>query len=68
MTRGQVWQRILSRSYVASLPSEKVEEVRAQVEDVIRKHEDLFTNPGDGFEPRAEVPLRLEVFVARKRA
>jgi hypothetical protein len=67
MTRSQVWQRVLSRSYVASLPPDRLEEVRAHVDTIIDRHGCLFEAADGEAEPRAAVPLRLEVFLARKR-
>lgn len=68
MTKSQIWQRIVSRSYVASLPVEKLKEVKGKVDAVIAQHENLFAVTEDGSEPVAEVPLRLEIFIARKKS
>lgn len=70
VTRQQAWERILSRSYVASLAPEKQAEVKAQVNAVLARHGKKFLAPhagADTSQELAEVPLRLEVFIARKR-
>ncbi|BDA43083.1 Uncharacterized methyltransferase Mb3374 at N-terminal half [Coccomyxa sp. Obi] len=70
VTRHQAWQRILSRSYVAPLAPEKQADVKAQVDAVLERHSDRFIAPyagADKSQELAEVPLRLEVFIARKR-
>ncbi|KAK9915322.1 hypothetical protein WJX75_007617 [Coccomyxa subellipsoidea] len=70
VTRQQAWERILSRSYVASLAPEKQAEVKAQVNAVLERHGKNFLAPhagADTSQELAEVPLRLEVFIARKR-
>lgn len=69
MTRHQAWQRILSRSYVASLAPEKQAQVKSQVDAVLERHSNKFIAPhagADASQELAEVPLTLEVFIARK--
>ncbi len=73
VTRQQAWARILSRSYLAILPPAKQEEVKAIFHSVLEKNKDKFHAPkgcraSDADSEVAEIPLRLEVFIARKRA
>ena len=64
MTRERLWQRVLSRSYVAVLPPERVQHVKAQFDAVVAKHADQFHAPAAGAEEVALVPQTTEVFVA----
>ena len=73
VTRQQAWARILSRSYLAVLPPAKQEEVKATFQSVLDENKDKFHAPkgcsaADADSEVAEIPLRLEVFIARKRA
>ncbi len=69
MTREQVWQRIVSRSYVARLGPQELEEVRHRFNAVLQKHADQFHTPAAPA-PAAEVadvPQQTEVFAALVR-
>ena len=62
----------MSRSYLAILPDEKLAQVRASFEAVLDANKDKFHGPpgsasADADSEVAEIPLRLEVFIARKR-
>ncbi len=55
---------------MAPLAPEKQAEVKAQVDAVLERHSDMFVAPhagADASQELAEVPLKLEVFIARKR-
>ncbi len=72
VTRQQAWARIVSRSYLAVLPQEELAEVKATFESVLEANKNKFhTPPGaassDADSEVAAIPLRLEVFIARKR-
>ena len=72
VTRQQAWARIVSRSYLAILPEEKLAEIKATFESVLDANKDKFHSPSgsigsDADSEVAEIPLRLEVFIARKR-
>ncbi len=72
VTRQQAWARIVSRSYLAVLPEEKLAQVKATFESVLDANKDKFHGPSgsnscDAASEVAEIPLRLEVFIARKR-
>ena len=71
VTRKQAWDRILSRSYLAILPAEEQNKVKAQFQSVLDDNKDKFhapegSNSSDVDSEVAEIPLRLEVFIARK--
>ena len=71
LTREQIWNRVLSRSYVAALDKEEQSEVKQQVEAVLKKHaSDFYTTTAGptGEQDVARVLLRTEVFVARRKA
>lgn len=62
----------MSRSYLAVLPEEKLAEVKASFTSVLDANKDKFHSPlgstsSDADFEVAEIPLRLEVFIARKR-
>ena len=62
----------MSRSYLAVLPKEKLAEVKATFESVLDANKDKFhALPGaassDADSEVAAIPLRLEVFIAKKR-
>lgn len=72
VTRQQAWARILSRSYIAVLPPAKQEEVKTMFQSVLDENKDKFHTPkgcsaANADSEVAEIPLRLEVFIARKR-
>ena len=72
VTRQQAWARIVSRSYLAVLPQEKLAEVKATFESVLDANKDKFHTPRGATSAGADsevaaIPLRLEVFIARKR-
>lgn len=55
---------------MAPLAPEKQAAVKAQVDAVLDRHGDRFVAPHAGADKSlelAEVPLRLEVFIARKK-
>ena len=71
LTREQIWNRVLSRSYVAALGEEEQSEVKQQVEAVLKKHaSDFYTTTAGptGEQDVARVLLRTEIFVARRKA
>ena len=73
VTRQQAWARIVSRSYLAILPAEKLAEVKESFQSVLDSNEEKFHAPDgasstDADSEVAEIPLRLEVFIARKKA
>ena len=73
VTRQQAWARIVSRSYLAVLPAEKLAEVKESFQSVLASNKEKFHGPdgsgsADADSEIAEIPLRLEVFVARKKA
>ena len=73
VTRQQAWARILSRSYLAILPGEKLAEVRESFQSVLASNKEKFRAPDgssstDADSEVAKIPLRLEVFIARKKA
>ncbi len=73
VTRQQAWARIVSRSYLAILPAEKLAEVKESFQSVLESNKEKFHAPDgasstDADSEVAEIPLRLEVFVARKKA
>ena len=63
--QAEVWQRVLSKSYIAALPPAKQEVVRAKVEAVLAKHDAAFNvvlRDQDGTERRcARQPIETEV-------
>ena len=72
MTRQQTWARILSRSYLAILPAKKLAEVKESFQSVLKSNKDKFHAPdgsssSDADLEVAEIPLRLEIFIARKK-
>ncbi len=72
VTRKQAWDRILSRSYLAILPAEEQNKVKTQFQSVLDNNKDKFHAPegstsSDINSEVAKIPLRLEVFIARKR-
>lgn len=70
MTREQVWQRIISRSYVARLGPQELQEVRERFDAVLAKHSDQFHTPATSASAAevADVPQQTEVFVALVRS
>ena len=72
MTREQLWQRVLSRSYVAVLPPPQLQLVRQQFDGVLAKHAAQFapvpTSADEHACQVARVPQRTEVFVALVRS
>lgn len=71
VTRQQAWARIVSRSYLAVLPKEKQDAVKAEFQAVLDANKDKFRAPegstgSDADSEVAEIPLRLEVFIAKK--
>lgn len=65
VTQAEVWERVRSKSYIASLPAAEQEEVRAKVEAALAAHEDAFDvarKGPDGVERRyARQPIETEV-------
>ncbi len=54
---------------MASLAPEKQAQVKSQVDAVLERHSNKFIAPhagADASQELAEVPLKLEVFIARK--
>ena len=67
MTREQVWQRVLSRSYVARLAPQELQEVRQAFDAVLARHAEQFHAPAGSAAQVADVPQQTEVFVALVR-
>ena len=73
VTRQQAWARIVSRSYLAILPVEKLAEVKESFQSVLASNKEKFhalegSSSADADSEVAKIPLRLEVFIARKKA
>ena len=60
VTKTQVWERVLSKSYIASLPAAEQAVVKTRVEKVLDKHKAVFNIPSEG-EKYARQPLTTEV-------
>ena len=65
VTPAEVWERVLSKSYIASLNAKEQAVVRAKVEAVLAQHDDAFNivrRGRDGVERRyARQPIETEV-------
>ena len=64
MSRERLWQRVVSRSYVAMLPPDKLQAVKQQFDEVVARHADQFHASAAGGPEVAEVPQTTEVFIA----